>query len=62
VAAIAEADVEGAIRVPDSLSALQHLASEAREEWPGDVVGVTSGVEVGQKQDPKRSVEAGYTA
>ncbi len=41
VAAVADSDVEGAIRVPNSLSALQRLASEAREEWPGDVVGVT---------------------
>jgi UDP-N-acetylmuramoyl-tripeptide--D-alanyl-D-alanine ligase len=28
-------------RVPDALSALQHLASEARREWGGEVIGVT---------------------
>jgi UDP-N-acetylmuramoyl-tripeptide--D-alanyl-D-alanine ligase len=44
VAALVDADVEAAgplLRVEDSLAALQHLASEVRSEWSGDVVGVT---------------------
>jgi UDP-N-acetylmuramoyl-tripeptide--D-alanyl-D-alanine ligase len=41
VAAVADADIEGALRVPDSLLALQHLASQVRQEWSGNVAGVT---------------------
>lgn len=44
VAVIVDADVNASgavLRVPDSLAALQSLASRARREWPGDVVGVT---------------------
>ena len=42
VAAVADRDVDApALRVADSLVALQHLASAARAEWNGDVVGVT---------------------
>jgi len=43
-AVVVDGPVEAAgivMRVPDSLVALQRLASEARREWPGDVVGVT---------------------
>jgi UDP-N-acetylmuramoyl-tripeptide--D-alanyl-D-alanine ligase len=37
-----EVAVQGpALRVDDSLTALQHVAAEARREWAGDVVGVT---------------------
>src|SRR5512143_3191966 len=42
--AVVDRDVEGAIpvlKVEDSLTALQALASSARREWDGDVVGVT---------------------
>ncbi len=40
---VADREVEGApvLRVEDSLEALQTLASSARREWAGDVVGVT---------------------
>jgi len=44
VAAVVDRDVEGGaavLRVEDSLAALQNLASSARREWGGDVVGVT---------------------
>jgi len=43
VAAVVDREVEGgaALRVDDSLAALQGLASSARREWGGDVVGVT---------------------
>lgn len=43
VAAVVDREVEGApvLRVEDSLVALQSLASSARREWGGDVVGVT---------------------
>jgi len=44
VAAVADGPVEATgpvLRVEDSLVALQRLASEARREWAGDVVGVT---------------------
>ena len=44
VAAIADGSVNapGAVlQTPDALKALQHLASEARREWGGEVVGVT---------------------
>jgi UDP-N-acetylmuramoyl-tripeptide--D-alanyl-D-alanine ligase len=43
VAAIADGlpPSERVLRVPDSLGALQQLASKARKEWPGDVVAVT---------------------
>ena len=44
VAAVADGPVDAngpVIRVQDSLVALQQLASEARQEWAGDVVGVT---------------------
>jgi UDP-N-acetylmuramoyl-tripeptide--D-alanyl-D-alanine ligase len=41
--AVVDREVEGApvLRVEDSLAALQTLASAARQEWAGDVVGVT---------------------
>ncbi|HTM47558.1 MAG TPA: UDP-N-acetylmuramoyl-tripeptide--D-alanyl-D-alanine ligase [Bryobacteraceae bacterium] len=41
--AVVDREVEGApvLRVEDSLAALQTLASAARREWAGDVVGVT---------------------
>ncbi len=43
VAAVADGSVVGSsiLNVPDTLTALQHLASEARQEWGGQVVGVT---------------------
>ena len=44
VGAVVDRDVEGAaavLKVEDSLTALQTLASSARREWGGDVVGVT---------------------
>jgi UDP-N-acetylmuramoyl-tripeptide--D-alanyl-D-alanine ligase len=43
VGAVVDREVEGAavLRVEDSLVALQTLASLARREWGGDVVGVT---------------------
>ena len=43
VGAVVDREVEGAavLRVDDSLMALQKLASSARREWGGDVVGVT---------------------
>ncbi|MBZ5674521.1 MAG: UDP-N-acetylmuramoyl-tripeptide--D-alanyl-D-alanine ligase [Acidobacteriia bacterium] len=44
VAAVVDRDVEGSVpilKVEDSLIALQALASSARREWGGDVVGVT---------------------
>ncbi|MEI9811309.1 MAG: UDP-N-acetylmuramoyl-tripeptide--D-alanyl-D-alanine ligase [Acidobacteriota bacterium] len=45
VAALVDGDVDAGVgpllRVEDSLIALQHLASEVRKEWPGQVVGVT---------------------
>src|SRR5579862_1907119 len=45
VGAVVDRDVDGlapaALRVSDSLIALQALASSARREWGGDVVGVT---------------------
>jgi UDP-N-acetylmuramoyl-tripeptide--D-alanyl-D-alanine ligase len=45
VAALVDGEVDpGAgplLRVDDSLVALQHLASEARAEWGGEIVGVT---------------------
>src|SRR5665213_2235196 len=45
VGAVVDRDVEGVtgavLRVEDSLAALQTLASAARREWGGDVVGVT---------------------
>src|SRR3984893_12345668 len=43
VGVIVDREVEGApaLRVEDSLAALQTLASSARREWAGDVVGVT---------------------
>jgi UDP-N-acetylmuramoyl-tripeptide--D-alanyl-D-alanine ligase len=42
VGAVADGNVDiPAIHVPDSLIALQHLASEARQEWAKKVVGVT---------------------
>jgi UDP-N-acetylmuramoyl-tripeptide--D-alanyl-D-alanine ligase len=36
-----EADAGRLLRVEDSLAALQRLASEARSEWGGEIVGVT---------------------
>jgi UDP-N-acetylmuramoyl-tripeptide--D-alanyl-D-alanine ligase len=36
-----ELGLAGELRVPDTLRALQDLASWARDEWAGDVVGVT---------------------
>jgi UDP-N-acetylmuramoyl-tripeptide--D-alanyl-D-alanine ligase len=41
--AVVDREVEGGpvLRVEDSLAALQKLASSARREWGGDVVGVT---------------------
>ena len=44
VGAVVDREVEtetSLLRVDDSLAALQKLASSAREEWGGDVVGVT---------------------
>jgi UDP-N-acetylmuramoyl-tripeptide--D-alanyl-D-alanine ligase len=43
VGAVVDREVEGAavLKVEDSLTALQTLASSARREWGGDVVGVT---------------------
>jgi UDP-N-acetylmuramoyl-tripeptide--D-alanyl-D-alanine ligase len=45
VAALVDGEVEAGagplLRVEDSLVALQHLASQARTEWNGNVVGVT---------------------
>jgi len=45
VGAVVEVDIDGlapaALKVGDSLAALQTLASAARQEWAGDVVGVT---------------------
>ena len=45
VGVVVDRDVDGlapaALRVRDSLAALQTLASAARREWAGDVVGVT---------------------
>lgn len=45
VAALVDGEIEAGagalLRVEDSLVALQHLASEARTEWTGSVVGVT---------------------
>ena len=44
VGAVVDSEVEGGtavLRVKDSLAALQTLATAARQEWPGDVVGVT---------------------
>jgi UDP-N-acetylmuramoyl-tripeptide--D-alanyl-D-alanine ligase len=45
VGVVVDMDVDGfvpaALKVGDSLVALQTLASSARREWPGDVVGVT---------------------
>ena len=45
VAVVVDRDVDGAalaaLRVADSLVALQKLAASARREWGGDVVGVT---------------------
>ena len=45
VAAVVDGEVEGVtgtvLKVEDSLVALQSLASSARREWGGDVVGVT---------------------
>jgi len=45
VGAVVDRDVEGVtgavLKVEDSLAALQTLASAARREWGGDVVGVT---------------------
>jgi UDP-N-acetylmuramoyl-tripeptide--D-alanyl-D-alanine ligase len=46
-AAVVDRDVEDAaakglcLRVPDALQALQNLAAWAREEWGGEVIGVT---------------------
>jgi UDP-N-acetylmuramoyl-tripeptide--D-alanyl-D-alanine ligase len=43
-AAVVERDVEGAgplIRVPDTLEALQQIASWARQRWGGEVIGIT---------------------
>jgi UDP-N-acetylmuramoyl-tripeptide--D-alanyl-D-alanine ligase len=43
-AAVVDREVEGAapvLRVEDSLQALQKVASAARRDWPGDVIGVT---------------------
>jgi|SRR5579872_839827 len=43
VGAVVDRDIEGAgiLRAKDSLAALQTLASSARQEWAGEVVGVT---------------------
>src|SRR5512146_71454 len=46
VAAVVDADIEGGsappiLKTKNSLAALQTLASSARREWGGDVVGVT---------------------
>jgi UDP-N-acetylmuramoyl-tripeptide--D-alanyl-D-alanine ligase len=42
VAVVSERSAEGPVlTVPDSLQALQHLATWARTQWPGDIVGVT---------------------
>src|SRR5512146_2711230 len=45
VGAVVDREVEGVtgavLKVEDSLGALQGLASSARREWGGDVVGVT---------------------
>src|SRR5258708_7918900 len=45
VAVVADREVEAAggpvLQVEDVLEALQRLASEARDEWSGDVVAVT---------------------